>query len=117
MLKISVKNLRIIGHHGVYDHEKINGVKLAIDVNLLFHKQKTNDSIEQTVNYVDIINHIKRINQENNFDLLETFCQKIINDLMGNFNPHSINVRIRKFDIIKDEKLDYVEVAMEKKSE
>ena len=117
MLKISVKNLKIKGYHGIFEHEKINGVNLAIDVELFFNKQKINDSIDETVNYVDIIEHVKKINKDNNFDLLETFCQKIINDLMKFYCPKSITVRIRKFNINLKEELDFVEVEMEKKSE
>ena len=117
MLKISVKNLKIKGYHGVFEDEKINGVNLAVDVELFFKKQKIKDSIDETVNYVDIVEHVKRINNDNNFDLLETFCQNIINDLMKLYSPKSITVRIRKFNIYQKEELDFVEVEMEEKSE
>ena len=118
MEKITIKDIKLIGYHGLYDHEKRDGVNLGFDVELFFENQINNndDSINETINYVEVIDIIKRINSSGSFDLLETLCNKILNEIMKLFSPLKVVVRVRKFKLPVDVDLSFVEIEMIKES-
>lgn len=119
MEKITIKDIKLIGYHGLYDHEKRDGVNLGFDVELFFENQINNndDSINETINYVEVIDIIKRINSSGSFDLLETLCNKILNEIMKLFSPLKVVVRVRKFKLPVDVDLSFVEIEMIKESD
>jgi len=119
MEKITIKDIKLIGYHGLYDHEKRDGVNLGFDVELFFENQINNndDNINETINYVEVIDIIKRINSSGSFDLLETLCNKILNEIMKLFSPLKVVVRVRKFKLPVDADLSFVEIEMIKESD
>ena len=119
MEKITIKDIKLVGFHGLYDHEKRDGVNLGFDVELFFENQINNsdDNINETINYVEVIDTIKRVNSSGSFDLLETLCNKILNEIMKLFSPLKLVVRVRKFELPVDAELSFVEVEMTKESD
>ena len=119
MEKITIKDIKLVGFHGLYDHEKRDGVNLGFDVELFFENQINNsdDNINETINYVEVIDIIKRVNSSGSFDLLETLCNKILNEIMKLFSPLKLVVRVRKFELPVDAELSFVEIEMTKESD
>ena len=119
MEKIIIKDIRLVGFHGLYDYEKKDGVDLGFDIELFFHNQINNDSdnIDQTVNYVDVIDTVKRINSSNSFNLIETLCNNLINEIFELYKPLKATVRIRKFKLPIDTPLSFIEVEMTKEND
>ena len=119
MEKITIKDIKLVGFHGLYDHEKRDGVNLGFDVELFFENQINNsdDNINETINYVEVIDTIKRVNSSGSFDLLETLCNKILNEIMKLFSPLKVVVRVRKFELPVDAELSFVEIEMTKESD
>ncbi len=119
MEKIIIKDIRLVGFHGLYDYEKKDGVDLGFDIELFFHNQINNDSdnIDQTVNYVDVIDTVKRINSSNSFNLIETLCNNLINEIVELYKPLKTTVRIRKFKLPIDTPLSFIEVEMTKEND
>ena len=119
MEKIIIKDIRLVGFHGLYDYEKKDGVDLGFDIELFFHNQINNDSdnIDQTVNYVDVIDTVKRINSSNSFNLIETLCNNLINEIVELYKPLKTTVRIRKFKLPIDTPLSFIEVDMTKEND
>ena len=119
MEKIIIKNIRLVGFHGLYDYEKKDGVDLGFDIELFFHNQINNDcdNINQTVNYVDVIDTVKRINSSNSFNLIETLCNNLINEIVELYKPLKATVRIRKFKLPIDTPLSFIEVEMTKEND
>lgn len=119
MEKITIKDIKLVGFHGLYDHEKRDGVNLGFDVELFFENQINNsdDNINETINYVEVIDIIKRVNSSGSFDLLETLCNKILNEIMKLFSPLKVVVRVRKFELPVDAELSFVEIEMTKESD
>lgn len=76
LFKIFVKNLILYGYHGVNESEKKDGqyfvynLKIGLKENHIFK----DDNIAETVNYSQAISIIKKINNNNKFDLLETLA-------------------------------------------
>jgi len=119
MEKITIKDIKLVGFHGLYDNEKRDGVNLGFDIELFFENQinNSNDNIDKTINYVEVIDIIKKINSSDNFDLLETLCYKILNEIMKLYNPLKATVKVRKFELPIDTPLEFVEVEMTKESD
>ena len=118
MEKITIKDIKLIGFHGLYDNEKRDGVNLGFDIELFFENQinNSNDNIDKTINYVEVIDVVKKINSSDNFDLLETLCNKILNEIVRLYNPLKAIIRVRKFELPIDTSLDFVEVEISKES-
>ena len=119
MEKITIKDIKLVGFHGLYDYEKRDGVNLGFDVELFFENQINNsdDNINETINYIEVIDIIKRVNSSGSFDLLETLCNKILNEIMKLFSPLKLVVRVRKFELPVDAELSFVEIEMTKESD
>ena len=119
MEKITIKDIRLVGFHGLYDYEKKDCVNLGFDIELFFHNQINNncDDIDQTINYVDVIDTVKRINSSDSFDLIETLCHKLLNEIMELYNPLKAIVKIRKFKLPIDTPLSFIEVEMTKEND
>jgi len=118
MEKIIIKDIRLVGFHGLYDYEKKDGVDLGFDIELFFHNQINNDcdNIDQTINYVDVIDTVKRINSSGSFNLIETLCHNLLNEILELYKPLKAIVRIRKFKLPIDTPLSFIEVEMTKEN-
>lgn len=79
MFKILIKNLNLFGYHGAKESEKSEGQNFRFNIEVFIKKDdfSKDDSIEDTVNYSEIIKLVKRINSSSSFDLLETLAQEI----------------------------------------
>ena len=118
MEKIIIKDIRLVGFHGLYDYEKKDGVNLGFDIELFFHNQINNnsDDINKTINYVDVIDTVKRINSSGSFNLIETLCHNLLNEILELYKPLKAIVRIRKFKLPIDTSLSFIEVEMTKEN-
>ena len=118
MEKIIIKDIRLVGFHGLYDYEKKDGVNLSFDIELFFHNQINNnsDDINKTINYVDVIDTVKRINSSSSFNLIETLCHNLLNEILELYKPLKAIVRIRKFKLPIDTSLSFIEVEMTKEN-
>ena len=118
MEKITIKDIRLVGFHGLYDYEKKDGVNLGFDIELFFHNQINNnsDDINKTINYVDVIDTVKRINSSGSFNLIETLCHNLLNEILELYKPLKAIVRIRKFKLPIDTPLSFIEVEMTKEN-
>jgi dihydroneopterin aldolase len=118
MEKIIIKDIRLVGFHGLYDYEKKDGFNLGFDIELFFHNQINNnsDDINKTINYVDVIDTVKRINSSGSFNLIETLCHNLLNEILELYKPLKAIVRIRKFKLPIDTPLSFIEVEMTKEN-
>ena len=63
-------------------------------------------------NFISLRTIVKRINSSENFDLIETLCNKILSEIMEIYSPLKSTVRVRKYKLPIDIKLSCVEVEM-----
>lgn len=99
MFRILIKDLNLFGYHGVKESEKKDGQNFRFNIEILINKGSflNDDSIENTLNYSEVIRLVKRINASKKFNLLETFSQIIANQIMD-MSPlvEKVVVRIEK---------------------
>ncbi len=118
MLKVDVKNLKIFGYHGCFDIEKIHGQFFNINVSyLLPDKDETNDSLDTTIDYIEVVDYIKKLFNHKRYNLLEDLAIFISDNLLKKFQINSVNVSILKSNKYIVEKIDSVEVSYKKNNE
>ncbi len=103
MFKIIIKNLNLFGYHGVKEIEKKNGQNFRYNIEILLNKDnflsenKNEDNLENTLNYSEVIQIVKDINENHRFNLLETLTQTIT-DRIFEISPlvEKVSVKIEK---------------------
>lgn len=122
MFRIIIKNLNLFGYHGVKESEKKDGQNFRFNIEIFINKGSflNDDSIENTLNYSEVIKLIKRINSSERFNLLETFSQTVAEDIMK-ISPlvDKVIVRIEKTSPPIKENLESVgvEYVLDRKRE
>ncbi|PIU29175.1 MAG: 2-amino-4-hydroxy-6-hydroxymethyldihydropteridine pyrophosphokinase [Candidatus Hydromicrobium americanum] len=99
MFRILIKDLNLFGYHGVRDSEKKDGQNFRFNIEILINKGSflNDDSIENTINYSEVIRLVKDINSNRRFNLLETLSQEIANRIIGmSFLIEKVSVKIEK---------------------
>ena len=113
---IRLKNMTFYGYHGVYDFEKEKGTDFEIDLELFtpLLKSSKSDNIEDTINYEDIYELVKKSFGSKSYFLLEKLADSIS---MSIFKEHKIDkliIRVRKINAPLNGKLDSVEIELKR---
>lgn len=84
MDEIKLTGLKIFGHHGVLEEEKIKGQEFLVDITLAtdIRKAGLSDDLKETVNYAEMAEYIFEIFDEEIFDLIEAVAEKIARHLL-----------------------------------
>lgn len=117
MDKFIVKDIEFIGHCGVTEAERVCGQRLSADIEIFldFSKASASDSIEDTVNYVDICDTIVSIGKAESYHLLEALAERICREILKNNNISEIVLRIRKSSVPVDSIRGYFQVEIRRK--
>ena len=96
--KIYVEDLRVKATIGIFDWEK----KIKQDVSISYEIPHDNvkaakaDAIEATTDYKSITKGIISFVENNKFELVETFAEKIAEMVITNFDVNWIRLRVSK---------------------
>ena len=114
---VKLNNIKIKSIHGLYESEKIDKQLFEVDIAVSFHKKTCDDKIKKTVDYESLYNIIRKIFNNNSFDLLETLGEKIIDKVFNNYDAENVTVTIRKPGIQFGGNSECVEVSIGKDNE
>ena len=96
MLKVDINNLKIFGYHGCFDVEKIHGQFFNINISyLLSDKVENNDSLDSTIDYIKVVNYIKKVFNHKRYNLLEDLAIYISDNLLDEFQINSVKISIQ----------------------
>ncbi len=101
MDEIRIDNLEIYAHHGVFEHEKINGQNFYVNAVLYTDTFKAgqSDDLTLSVDYGEVCNVIESIMTSQTFDLIETVAQSVAMGILRKFDRViSVDIEIRKPD-------------------
>jgi len=117
MDKIRILNLKIPGRHGVYDFEKEQGANFEIDLELFtsLTKSSKSDNIEDTINYEDVYEQVKKAFGSKSYFLLEKLADSISKSIFEEHKIDKLIIRVRKINAPIDGKLDSVEIELKRK--
>lgn len=95
MDQITINNLEIFAHHGVFPEETKLGQKFLFTVTLYLDTREAGltDDLDKSVNYGSVSHFIKEENEAHTFRLLETAAEHMASKLL------TFDERIRKVDL------------------
>ncbi|TML80969.1 MAG: dihydroneopterin aldolase [Actinobacteria bacterium] len=92
---VEVHGLELFGRHGVGDDERRDGQTFLVDVTLDIAEPKE-DEIEATIDYRSVRDIVRRINDSESYQLLETFAAKIADALNTELRVQRVRVSVHK---------------------
>ena len=98
MDKITLKNLKIPGKHGVYDFEKKTDGLFELDIELFcdLSPAGNSDNLDDTIDYGEITAFVTEVFTEKDYKLIESVAERICKQLLESFSINKVCVRIRK---------------------
>ena len=117
---IRLHNMQFYAFHGVNPEEKVLGQRFEVDVAIQMDTRPAglSDDLRQTVNYAQVYKVVKRIVEEERFDLIEALAETLARQIGRQFKPDSVRVCVRKPHVpLKSSVLDYVAVDIERSQE
>lgn len=113
LTRLSIVNAEYYAYHGVKPEEKKLGGKYEVDLDLYYDATTAiiKDDVKDALNYEEAMYCISEvINGTENYDLVETICNEILNMLMDKFaNLISATVRVRKLNAPMRRVIGYIE--------
>ena len=73
---INISKIKCSGKHGIYDHEKQNDQKFLVDIHINI-SDFSDDDINKTLNYEEIVDLVIKIVSTESYDLIETLAKHI----------------------------------------
>lgn len=113
---IRLNNMNFYGYHGVYDFEKEQGANFEIDLELFtsLTKSSKSDNIEDTINYEDVYEQVKKAFGSKSYFLLEKLADSISKSIFEEHKIDKLIIRVRKINAPLDGKLDSVEIELKR---
>ena len=114
MDKIKIDDIKIFGHHGVLPEEKKNGQYFFVsaELGLDLKKAGVSDKLEETVNYAEVTDLIRKEFTATNYDTIEAAAEKLVEAILNGFmQVESVTVKVRKPDAPID--ADFRDVSVE----
>jgi dihydroneopterin aldolase len=111
---IRVVDLEVFTHIGVPDEERREAQRLLISLEMStdsFSHAAGTDNLAWTINYADVVQHVKNLTARRARKLLETLAEELAADLLKAFPIKKITLEIKKF-ILPD--AQYVSVKIER---
>jgi dihydroneopterin aldolase len=113
LTRLSIVNAEYYAYHGVKEEEKKLGGKYEVDLDLYYDSTTAviSDDVKDTVNYEEALYCVSEvIAGTENYNLVETICNEILNMLMDKFNDLEMaTVRVRKFSVPLRRVIGYIE--------
>ena len=96
MLSIHLNNVLFFAHHGLYNHETLNGNNFEVNITINYLPAGQIIEISETINYVDVY-ELVNIRMKIATPLLETLVMDIANKILLQFKlAEEIFVSIKK---------------------
>ena len=92
MFIINLNKLEFFSHHGIHDEEALTGSAFEVSAQIYFSPPSKINSIQQTINYVDAYNIIRK-HMLCPVPLLELLAENIVEEIAA------LNIHIKKIDI------------------
>ena len=114
---IRLNNMNFYGYHGIYDFEKEQGTNFEIDLELFtpLTKSSKSDNIEDTINYEDVYEQVKKAFGSKSYFLLEKLADSISRSIFEEYKIDKLIIRVRKINAPLNGELDSVEIEIKRK--
>jgi len=117
--KIIIKNMKFYGYHGVLEEEKKLGQIFHVDLEIYKNMKLagTTDDLNYTLDYSKVYENVKKIVEEQKFNLIEALAEKIAIEILKNKHVQKIKVQVKKPAAPINGCFDYVAVEIVRESD
>ena len=101
MDKIIIEDLKIFAHHGVFEHENINGQYFFLNAALYVETEKAGmrDDLSCSVDYGKVCELLGKVMTDNVFKLIETAAQTAAEAILREYSlVKAVDIEVRKPD-------------------
>ncbi len=114
--RITIVGVRVHPRIGVTDAERSRPQECDADLTIWgdFEAAANEDSLERSVDYTQLVANVQETAKQGEYNLLETLAYKVVRELLNSFPIRRIRVKLRKRPASLIEKIDYIEVEIEK---
>ena len=99
MITVEIRDLRLLGRHGVHAEERERGQDFLFDVELEVGERGTSDRLEDAVDYVEVVRAVKEVSDAHEYALLEALASAVAGELWARFSAERVRVRVRKPEV------------------
>ena len=117
-MTIELHGIELHGFHGVLEHERQEGQRFLIDLELDLADATAaeTDRIEDAVDYRDVVATVMELSGARAYHLLEAFATAIADTLVQRFPLSRARVRVRKPDVVLARSVDHAAVVVERRA-
>lgn len=116
MDKIIARGMTFKACHGVLAEEKTQAqpFKVDLDMYLDLHQAGKSDNLNDTVSYAEVFEQVKRIVENESYDLIEALAENIAASLLLRFPLKGVKLTVFKPEAPVDGDFDYFAVQIER---
>ena len=112
---INISKIKCSGKHGIYDYEKQNNQEFLVDIHINI-SDFSEDDINKTLNYEEIVNLVIKIVNTESYDLIETLAKHISEQIIFKYAKteatlQEIKVTVHKPDTILKDRTEGISVS------
>lgn len=95
---IHLRGLEFYGYHGLMPEERVTGQKFLVDLDLFMEIDGSEiiENIEDTVNYAEVFEVVRKIVENEQYQLLETLAGTIASRILRDFSCRAVRVEVHK---------------------
>ncbi|MGH3870540.1 MAG: dihydroneopterin aldolase [Pseudonocardiaceae bacterium] len=96
--RITLTGLRVPGHHGVHEHERVHGQEFVVDVTVWLDlcPAAATDELSATLDYAVLAHRVARIVGGDPANLIETVAARIATEVLTDHRVHTVEVTVHK---------------------
>jgi dihydroneopterin aldolase len=115
-VRIELSAIELYGFHGVLEHERRDGQRFLVDVELDYAEETpaVTDRIEDAIDYREVVAAVVAVSDGRAYRLLEAFATAVANELASRFPVARVRVRVRKPDVVLPRPVDHAAVVVER---
>ena len=112
---INISKIKCSGKHGIYIQEKQNNQEFLVDIHINI-SDFSEDDINKTLNYEEIVNLVIKIVNTESYDLIETLAKHISKQIVFQYSKteatiQEIKVTVHKPDTILKDRTEGISVS------
>jgi dihydroneopterin aldolase len=115
---IELRGILLHGRHGVLEHERRDGQRFLVDVELDVDGETaaSTDRIEDAVDYRRVVARVAAVSDARAYHLLEAFAAAVADALLADLPVTAVRVRVRKPDVVLEPPVEYAAVSVERRA-
>ena len=96
--QVSISGIRVLAHHGVFEHERAEGQEFIVDavLGLDLRGAAGSDDLSRTVDYGAVAQQIHDAVAADPVDLIETVAQRLVDLILATYPVSWVRVTVHK---------------------